>query len=330
MMNWDFSQVGGVQVAPGTVMRVGGNDVEQSDGTLAWNFGISTAPAGVDVPLQQTFWQAFPNLQGRWDGKTRINHHESVRKALGKDIDAQKQPKGTCGGRSGSLGVDLIQCILIASGKRAKFRRTSHAWPYFLARREFNMLGGGDGVADGSIPPVLAKFGALHREEAGDTDYNSGRSDDLAAAWGGGRLDRAKAAELEGLAKDNIVTISAPVKSAAEMADAIASGGVIVCSDDRGYSMRRDAEGICSPQGTWYHYHVRSGVGVTPRGRKVFDYNQSWGQNTPDGPRLDGCPDHCFGVEWDVDDQNTRRGTFHAIFGFDLWDLESGKIPWTF
>jgi hypothetical protein len=74
---------------------------------------------------------------------------------------------------------------------------------------------------------------------------------------------------------------------------------------------------------------IRSGVRVTASGRKGFDYNQSWGKGSPSGPLLDGCPDNCFGVDWDVQDRLCRSGSVDVVLGFDLWDLESGKVdPW--
>lgn len=157
-------------------------------------------------------------------------------------------------------------------------------------------------------------------------------SDDVAVRWGAGRLNSGEVARLEGLAKDNLVTARVRVRSAQELADGIASGGVGICSDMQGYGMTRDRDGFCSPRGTWAHYHVRSGVVVTPGGRKGFAYDQSWGDNTPDGLRLEGFPGNCFGVDWDVQDRLCKRGSVDVVFGMDLWDLEQGNfdLDWIF
>jgi hypothetical protein len=222
--------------------------------------------------------------------------------------------------------LEYLQCILIASGKRANFKYVSHAWPYFLARREFNMLGGGDGVADGSIPPVLAKYGAIHRDECPDKSMAGPGSDDLAAKWGGGSLRGDELKQYEKLASDNIATITAKIRSAAELADGIAAGGVASCSDDQGYSMTRDRNGFCKAQGTWYHYHVRNGVRVAENGQRGFQYVQSWGDTTPSGDPVPGCPGNVFLVDWDVQDRLCESGSVHIAFGFDLWDLENDNI----
>lgn len=307
----DLSDFGGVRIVQG--------DQE------AWNFGVVN-PGVMAGPELPSLYDTFPKLQGKWDGKTTINHHNSVRKVHGDFMPAHNQPKGTCGGRAGSRALEILQCILMASGKRAKFHYVSHAWLYFLARREFNMLGGGDGVADGSIPPVMAKYGVLHRDESGDKSMAGPGSDDLAAKWGGGGLRGAELDNLTTLASDNIATITVKVKSATELADGLASGGVAVCSDDQGFTMTRDNEGFCKPQGTWYHYHVRSGVYVASSGRKGFIYDQSWGDTTPSGTRLEGCPGNSFGVDWDVQDKLCKRGSVHIVYGFNLWDLENDNI----
>jgi hypothetical protein len=315
---FDFASVGGV-----AYIQSGADPLDPN--SILWNFGV--ANPGVEVAQSvnaPSLYEMFPKLRGKWDGTSTVNHHAAVRRVLGKFLPAHQQPKGTCGGRSFSRTLELLQCVLIAAGKRAKYHDVSHAWGYFLARREHNMLGGGDGVADGSIPPMMAKYGALTREEAGDSLWAGPRSDDLAAAWGGGRLRGDELERLTKLASDNIATVSAKVRSAAELADGIAAGGVASCSDMQGYSMTRDRDGFCKPQGQWAHYHVRSGV--IGGGRRGFVYDQSWGDTTPEGPELPGCPGNCFGVDWDVQDRLCKNGSVHVVFGFDPWDLENDNL----
>jgi hypothetical protein len=330
----DFTAVGGRKV-----VNFGADPNDPA--AVAWNFGIVPKTADVDQMIQAkpTFHQRFPKMQGKWDGKTSVNHWKAVEKVLGAKAEdlIQYQPRGTCGGRSGSATCDLVQCILIAAGKRVEFKRVSHAGLYYHARKLYNMLNGSwtndnnDGVASGSIPEAMAKMGLVHREEVGDTRYYGEGSDDLACKLGAGQMtDLAR--KIDDLAKDNIVTEWTPVTSAAEAADAIASGGIIVGSDSRGFTMSRDAEGCCSPRGTWHHYHVRCGVEVLPSGRKVFAYYQSWGRTTPSGPRLPGYPGNVFGVDWNVQDQTIRSGEYAAVFGFPPFEIEEDKInvTWNF
>lgn len=324
---FDFASVGGIPF-----VQTGCDPGDPAN--IAWNFGVllPTDASRADAAARPYLYDRFPNLRGAWDGKAQVNHHEAVRKVLGSDLRAQMQPRGTCGGRAGSRGLELLQCVLMASGKRAKFHYVSHAWLYYLARKKYGMLRGGDGVAGGSIPEVMGEGGCLNREESGDANPYGPGSDDLAVAWGGGRLSAADAEKFSRLAADNLVTAKVRVRSAQELADGIAAGGVGVGSDNQGFTMTRDADGFCRPSGSWSHYQVRSGVRVTPGGRKGFDYNQSWGDNVPDGPLLPGCPNNCFGVEWDVQDRLCKNDEWDVLFGFDLWDLEQGGIdlPWVF
>lgn len=237
-----------------------------------------------------------------------------------------------CGGRAGSRCLDLLQLIAKAAGKRVKFHYASHAWLYYLARREYGMLGRGDGVPGGSIQVILRKYGPVTREEANDLQFAGSEADRLAVAWGAGRIDQATARRLTDLASDNVVTAQVEVKSAQELADGIAAGGVGLCDDDQAYSMTRDSEGVCRAVASkWYHYHVRSGVRTLRSGRKVFQYDQSWGERTPDGPLLDGCPGNVFGVDWDVQDRLCRTGNVSVLFSFPVFELESSSpepLPW--
>lgn len=303
-----------------------------------YNFGIKQVQDVKDQRMRATptLYGRFPNLQGKWDGTTTINHHDAVKKVFGKFLPAHNQPRGTCGGRAGSRGLEILQCVLIASGNRAKFHYVSHALVYWLARKKYGMDSGSptdennDGVAGGSVPEVLAEFGCITREEGGDLAFAGQGSDDIACKWGAGKIDPAFAQQMLKLAEDNIVTAKVRAQSAQECADGLAAGGVIIQSDMQGYSMTRDKYGVCKAQGTWAHYQVRSGVRLTPDGRKVFQYDQSWGDDTPQGPLLDGCPGNVFGVEWEVQDRLCKNGEVDIILGFDLFDLEKGAYDLSF
>lgn len=243
-----------------------------------------------------------------------------------------------CGGRAGSATIDFVQHILIASGKRAKFHRASHAALYFLARKKYNMLGGrwtsenNDGVAQGAIPEALKMYGEVTREEIGDTNYYGDGSDDLACKLGAGLLPDVQAKIIQ-LGADNICTEWVTVTSAQELADGIAAGGIGIGADAQGFTMQRDGKGFCRPSGTWQHYQTRVSVlGESDYGQKGFGYWQSWGKTTPDGPKLAGHPGNCFGVDWDTQDRVCKTGAWAVVFGFPLWDLQQGliDIPWTF
>ncbi len=337
-MAFDFAKCGGKPILPEGARMLG--DVAPED--VAWNFGVKEEVAALirhrDVP---SLHEKYPRMAGAWDGNSTINHADIVAKNHSGDFSkveelVQQQPRGTCGGRSGSLVLDFVQHILIGSGKRAKFKRTSHAAVYYLARKLYGWIGSGnwrndndDGVAGGSVPDALKKYGITHRPETNDLNGYGEGSDDLAC-----QLVCGVHPQLEQLilkeAADNLVTEWVAIRSAQEGADAIASGGVIVGSDNRGFSMTRDSNGFCRPQGAWSHYHARTGVGKWG-GQKGFIYWQSWGKNTPSGTKVPGCPGNCFLVDWNTQDGLFRNGQYAAIFGFPLWELETTPVvPWVF
>lgn len=333
-MTIDFATFGG------RIDQARSLNVAQGSGGQTWNFGVKPITPAVQTVLDNTptMYDRFPALEKKWDGVSTINAIDAVKKA-GVDPDSliQEQPRGTCGGRSGSLTSDLLCCIAIASGVRQKFYRASHAMLYWLARRMYNMANGNpndpdeDGVASGSIPEVMARYGLNTRDEAGDLNAYGQGSDNLACLWGAGRIDPATAAKLEGLAVDNVVTAQVRIRSAQEGADAIAAGGILLGSDSQGFTTTRDAAGFCRPQGQWHHYQVRGGV-FNDRGRKGFDYYQSWGRGNPGGPILPGRTSNVFGVDWDVQDHVIRNGHWSAIFSIPAFELEQGGRPlsWVF
>lgn len=304
-----------------------------------WNFGLKPKPMRVTdiIAAKPSFHERFPKLAGKWDGKTTINHAQTALKALGGDTGKleqliQMQPRGTCGGRSGSAAGDLIQLVLIASGKRAKFHRVSHAAVYYAARKISGMLSGdwrdenNDGVGSGSVPEALSKItGYVQREEDGDLNYYGDGSDDLACKLGSGMLpDVAK--KIEQLGEDNKIEWG-PIRSAQEGADAIASGCILIGSDSQGFTMTRDQNGFCQPQGRWDHYQTRVSVlGPDLYGRPGFGYWQSWGRNAPAGTVLRDHPPNCFGVDFNVQDRIIKSGDWAYLTGFPLWDLENDKV----
>ena len=325
--------------------KFGGRPVRLMGGStdnVAFNFGLKPKDAQTEGLIKATppLYAKFPAIQGKWDGTTTVNHWDAARLVMGDRVDdlIQMQPRGTCGGRAGSLTGDLVQCILIAAGQRAKLHRVSHAAVYYAARKFSGMLGGnwrddnGDGVASGSVPNALASVaGYVGRDEDGDLNYYGDGSDDLACQLGCGQQP-ALGKKIEEMGRDNFITSWSPVNSAAELADGIAAGGVGIGSDGQGFAMTRDAEGFCRPQSTWQHYQTRASVFANRRGRKGFGYAQSWGKNTPGGPPLPGHPGNCFGVDYDVQDEIIKSGDWAVVFGFPLFDLQAGgvELKWVF
>lgn len=335
---------GGRPEVPQHLMGAVGGVSELAPQDIQWNFGVISPPPEVKrmVQAKPPLYSALPNLQGAWDGKTVVNACDAVRKVLGdthlEDL-IQYQPRGTCGGRAGSATIDFVQCLLIGAGKRAKFHRASHAWVYWQARKKYGMdrgnpnNEGNDGVASGAVPEALSSVGIDTRDDTGDTNYYGQGSDDLACKWGCGQIDPSLASKLEQAAKDHVIDSWHPVRSAQELADGIAAGGIGIGSDNQGFTMQRDQDGFCRMSGTWSHYQTRVSVGAFgSRQRKGFGYWQSWGKTTPSGTLLPGHVGNCFGVDFDDQDRIIKSGDWAVVFGFPLFELEKGPadLAWMF
>ena len=286
---------------------------------VSWNFGLFPSDLPEHIP---TFYVAAPHLEGSWDGKTSVSNWEATRKVLGAFLPAQKQTRGTCVGRGCSGALNVLQCIQIAEGKRAdEFRPVSHAWCYGGARTRGGMLGSGDGAMGPDAALWCKEKGSVFQRESGDADYYS---DQRAVEWGGSGIPSA----LLPLAADNPAQEVAVCLSAREAADTIFNGGVVTVASDQGFTMTRDSHGVCQPQGSWAHQMYLAAIVVLPDGRKVFGCGQSWGENTPDGPQLSGCPNYVFGIQWEVADGMLRQKQSMSVGAFVGWS--SPGIHWTF
>jgi len=295
--NFDFSKCGGVAVNLSTGQQLDSHERKYATpDEIMWDFGRKTYLAGEGARLME---DAQPKLAGRWDGTSTISLFQASLKVkhhgpIGSFIPAQWQPRGTCVGRGASGLMNNLQCNKILAGSPDVFQPVSHAFMYALARMYYNDLRSWqDGAVGQGALLGGAKWGLGYQEEVGDVDYFK---DDIAANWAYNGIPAAKLM----VGADNLIKDAALVTSCEVLADLIASGGGLTIASNRGFTTSRDAEGCCSPKGTWNHQMFVGLVGKTPRGRRVFGIAQSWGANTPSGPALFGCPDYVFGADWDV------------------------------
>lgn len=310
-MSFDFAAVGGIPLVAGAGAP-----------PLSWNFGLVEAPDASKA--RPTFAQAAPNLMDRWDGKTSISLFEVVKKLLGKDIAAQRQTRGTCVSRGWSLACNLLQAVQIVNKRRPdKFMYVSHSVIYGGSREMGGMLGGGDGSYGGAAADWVRKGGLCTQEEVGD-NYTDDDTDTLAVKFG----SRGVPDNLKKLAIDNLVGETALVTTYEEAANAIASGKPVPVCSGQGFTMTRDADGFCRPSGSWAHCMLFGAVIVLPNGKRGLGCAQSWGQNTPSGLLLPGCPDFVFGVDEETATRMLSGRDSFAITGLNGWEADT--IPWTF
>ncbi len=305
----DFTAVGGVALMQG--------------GETTWNFGMrfDGRQQHSILPLDV----AAPNLSGRWDGNTAISHWLATKRYFkDKFLPAQRQTAGTCVSRGFAGAINVLQCVMGGLGRPVTYQNVSHAWAYGGARTLSGLLGSGDGAMGPDAMEWGRKYGVLTQPEAKDEDYYS---DKVAVEYG--RVGVPKS--MFPMAADNLIGDIAMIQTPEQAADVIAGGGVITVASDRGFTMERDRYGVCRPSGTWHHQMYICAVMKLPNGAKVFGCGQSWGDNTPSGDLLEGCPDYVFGIEWDVAAYMFRQRGTVAATAFANWvPPDDGKIPWVF
>ncbi len=166
-------------------------------------------------------------------------------------------------------------------------------------------IGGEHGsMSDGSVGAWAAKavntIGTLSRSIVGE--YSGQR----AKEWGARGVPAdvlAKAKEMkDATGKDfspsnHKVGVVSLVTSFDEAIAAIQNGYPVAVCSGQGFSMTRDAQGFCSPSGSWAHCMLF----VASRfDRPGLCCSQSWGKNTPSGPVSLDQPDNTFWVDASV------------------------------
>jgi hypothetical protein len=284
---------------------------------VSYNFGVQQ---GMPRPMIQGYREQ--SGAKAWDGVTNVSAWEVFRQVTGADLPAQNQPRGTCVGRGCSGAGNLLQTTLIARGSAFEYKPLSHAWLYGGARARGGMLNSWEDGAIGRYAALWGKEkGVLFQSEAvdpksgkADVNYYGKGSDDIAVQWG----YYGPPSEHLDLAKDNPFKEVASCQSADDAASVISNFGVVTIASDQGFTMTRDADGFCAPKGTWFHQMYLAAVGNW-NGRRGFGCGQSWGVNTPNGPKLVGCPDYVFGIDWNVADKMLKQRDSEAISAFAGW-----------
>lgn len=153
-------------------------------------------------------------------------------------------------------------------------------------------IGGGRIRGDGSVGAWAAKFindygvvACIVHEVGGKkydlTHYNESRC----RQYG----DSGCPSDLIPIAKQHPVEEITLVRTWAEAKKALASGYAIAVCSDQGFTMQRDANGVCRPSGTWAHCMCLDGY-HTENGKEYGHIVNSWGPNAHTGPVGWGSP----------------------------------------
>lgn len=249
---------------------------------------------------------------------------DADRKVLGTVLPPKSQGSvGSCVSFGTNTAIRRTMLVEIANGEAEEFKDIAEEVTYGGSRVEVgqNRLRGGDGSVGAWAAEFVKRWGVVARGVYGSLDlsrYSESRCRELG--------DRGLSDELEGIARQHPVKSITQVGGWEEAKKSLASGyGIAICSD-QGFSMRRDAKGICRPSGSWAHCMALDGY-MIENGREYGHIENSWGPDMHTGPVGWGDPNTAgFWADAEVIDRMLRQDdswAFSALDGFP-----ARKINW--
>ncbi len=289
---------------------------------------VAAVKAGLPCPEFCTT-EAFA---AAYDGPEDVFLWDACRKATGDLLPPRDQGQvGACVAFGTASAIEHLLCVQIASGAAEEYRDLAQEVIYGGSRVE---VGGGRVRGDGSVGAWAAKFvhdyGVVPRGVHGSHDltrYDERRCREYGA--------RGVPDDLEPVARQHPVRTVANVRSWEECRAAIRNGYPVAVCSSRGFTMHRDADGFCRPQGVWYH--CLAVVGVRGGNRPGGFLLNSWGPNAHTGPLGPGNPSPAgFWADAAVLDRMLAEGdswAFSSAAGFparklDWYAMRPGPGAW--
>jgi len=267
-------------------------------------FNLTPANFAADIPDHVFLWEAD-------------------RKVLGQVLPPKNQGSvGSCVSFGTNTAIRRTMLTEIMLGDAEEFRDIVEEITYGGSRVE---IGGGRINGDGSVGAWAAEFvkrwGVVDRAKHGNYDLTA-YSESRCREFGRNGVP----SDLETIAKRYPVKNVTQVMSWTEAKKALASGyGIAICSN-QGFSMRRDAKGICRPSGSWAHCMALDGYFIE-NGNEYGHIENSWGADAHTGPVGWGEPNTAgFWTDAETIDRMLRQDdswAFSAVDGFP-----ARKINW--
>ena len=244
------------------------------------------------------FRSAAPRLQKSGTDKTVLLYKAFKNVNNGRYIDYPAQTIGDCVSHGFGHGIDLLEAVQISLKKSTElFQQTATEAIYGMARVD---IGGQRGsYLDGAVTTI----GTVDRDVVGPYDGSRAKE------WGANGVPTPIAA----LAPRHKVRTSSLVSTYEELEDSLANGYPVTVCSEQGFSLIRDADGFCNPEGTWGHCMLIVGVRADHRpGACIF---QSWGSEMPTGPLALDQPPNSFWAD--------RRVVREMLSLGDSWSLSN-------
>jgi hypothetical protein len=274
--------------------------------------------AGMPRPF---FAAAAPHLSGSGAGQTALLYQAFKDVNGGQYIDYPTQAIGDCVSQGFGHGIDLLEAVAIAVGHQPdEFKQTATEAIYGMARVAVGGQRGSfqDGAVGAWAATAVTAIGTLSRDVVGPYDGRRARE------WGAYGVP----AELMAKAPEHKVATASLVTTYSELEDALGNGYPVTVCSNQGFTVVRDAQGFCSPQGVWGHCMLIVGVrGGSRPGACIF---QSWGSSMPSGPLALDQPPNSFWADRAVVERMLGMQDSWALSHFDGYPSQALPAHWSF
>lgn len=262
--------------------------------------------------------------------------YRAVRKAA--KLPANRYPNvdqksvGCCVGCGAKHAADASLACAIANGARFEWKPIAVEPIYAGSRVE---VGGGRIRGDGSVGAWAAKWlrergGLVPMEKLGAHDLTT-FSPARARQWGAPGVGVPD--DLEPAARTRQVKGAALVTTAAEGKRAIQQGYAIMVCSNVGFNNRdgtvgtRDAQGFCTPRGTWNH--CMAFIGWRGGARPGFLCLNSWGDTAHSGPVWpEDMPRAAFWIDESVVGRMLAQGDSFALADVEGFPARQLPLDW--
>lgn len=307
------------------------NDIDNDDELFALadaNFGWVRNPEAVEAIVSTLPYKDFSETPAAGFAAAELPDHcylwDFAIQVTGGLLTPQNQlDVGSCVAFGAERAINYSLCAEIANGAPYEHAYMVQEAIYGLSRVEIGKreLGRSDGSIGAWAADAVRKYGVLKRGTFLDgkydlTKYNTSRCRD----WGWNGLPDA----LEPEAKIYPVKETTMVTNWLDCKKALYQGYGVSVASNQGFSMRRNANGICRAGGTWYHQMCICGWATIDK-EEYGRIDNSWGVNAHTGPTGPGSPGpEGFYAHWKTIEYMLKQRdsfAFSGVTGFPLRKL---------
>lgn len=282
------------------------------------NDPVAVNQVSQSLPMPRFNWAA-PQLRGTGAGKTTLLY-KAWKDALGSYFPYRAQTIGDCVSHGHGHGVDLLQAVQISLGKQhEKWEETATEAIYGMARVDIGQgqLGNQDGAVGAWAAKAISTLGTVDREVVGVYDGQR------AKLWGNSGVPQS----IHDAAPAHKVGAVSLIQKYSDLEDALANGYPVTVCSNQGFTMTRDQQGFCQPQGSWSHCMLIVGTRVDRPGACIF---QSWGMSSPSGPVDLDQPPNSFWADRDTVETMLSMGDSWSLSTFNGYPDQTLPDHWTY